>query len=63
MEGKRYMIETEPGYWLIRAGETTPDRSLAKIYTSRTGAARGLGMAKRWMGVMNRARVVEVPND
>jgi hypothetical protein len=63
VEGKRYMIETEPGYYLIRAGETTPDRSLAKVYTSRTGAARGLGMARRWMGVMNRAKIVEIPNE
>jgi len=59
----RYVIETEPGYYLIRAGETTPKRDLARQYLTRKGAACGLGSARKWMGVMNRAKIVEVQVD
>ncbi len=58
-----YVIETEPGFYLIQAGETTDDIDKARQYTSPEGAARGLGMAKRWMGVLNLAKIVEVKVD
>ena len=58
-----HVIEVTPGQYHVRAGETTADSGKARQYASPEGAARGLGMARKWDLLPNAKIVPMTPSD